>query len=558
MLSHRLRVTDEKSKKKSQDIFFIITMLFVISLYCWKVSKGLVSNDEAFYLSTPYRILKGDGYLSSEWNLAQLSSFLLLIPLKIYLCLFKNADGIYYNFRILYFAFQAINTVFIYLLLRNKGWITIASCIMFALFIPYGIMALNYNSMALSFLILISAIIISDYWNKSVLQIISGILLGCSIMCNPYLVIIYAVFLCITIIKKGEDYYFSFTALLKVTIGCGIIAVAFLVLLLSRSTVSEVIRNLSSILNDPSHETISIVEMIEMLLYYCKPFIVEITAIILCFVISILDNGRYIKKCQIVLQIIIWVLIVHLAVFHSSGYGVQAIGYNAIVAILPVYGLYLIIFKKCRNQSCLIVWGLDMIVALCNMRASNQYLFVVSNALMISSFATLFMQESLTDKMNLYFVLTVSVQLFAVVYVYLTHVYGEGNESLVKINHGPMKNIYADQEYVNQYTIMLSDLDDLGHVEEPVLYYQNIPWAYLYYDNQVGCFSTWGGAIANLEDSILEQYYEYYPEKIPGFIYIDSESLSESRDFYVQYAAKHGYEFHDLPSGAAYLTKEKQ
>lgn len=561
MLTETTKTVSIADKQRKQDICFVLLLFAIACLYYWKAPMGYVTNDEAFYLSTPYRILQGDGYLTSEWNLAQLSSFLLLIPMKLYLMIFNSTEGIYYAFRLIFLGVQLINTVCIYLLLRKKGWITLVACALFALFIPYGIMALNYNSMALSSEIMISAIILSEYHGNRILQVIEGVLLGCAIMCNPYIVFIYLINLVLCCIYRKRDSKIAVLNtknLMMITIGCLFIGCPFLVLLFSRGSLAEIINNLHYILQDPTHEGLSFGEHINNFLYYCKPFIIELSVVILCFIQGRDSEKR--KKYSVLLQCTLSILLLHMAVFHISGFGSNAIGYNAVAAVMAIYGLFIIVYQK-PQVVFKIVWLFGIMIAVCNYFASNQYAFVVTEALLVSSFSTLYMLSSIdtgikpaNEKST---ITLLGCQLIALIYVFGNHVYWEDDLSLLdsEINNGPMKGIYCTQKEYDKYYSYLSDFNEIkkDDFDSPVLFYQNIPWAYMYTESEVGCFSTWGEAIDTLDSQLLLDYYELYPQKTPKLIYVDNTTFSADMTFFYRYAKAHGYTLKLLDSGAIIL-----
>jgi hypothetical protein len=289
--------------------------------------------------------------------------------------------------------------------------------------------------------------------------------------------------------------------------------------------------------------------------YYCKPFAIELAGVLLCFVLA--RRKEYAERCESVLKVLLSILLLHLSLFHISGYGLNAIGYNAVAAVMALYGLFLIIYKKIDSEK-KIIWIFGVVVAICNFSASNQYAFVVTEALLISSFATLYMFTWHGPvSINKSSLIIIGCQVFSLIYVFTGHVYWEDglNSLTYKITDGPMKGINCTQEEYDKYYSYLSDFNEIKKDDSdlPVLFYQNIPWAYMYTDTEVGCFSTWGEAIDTLDNQLSLDYYELYPQKTPNLIYVDNTTFSADTTFFYQYANAHGYTLKLLDSGAIIL-----
>ena len=80
--------------KYRQVIVWGICMLLAEGLLIWKARYGFGSEDEPFYLTIAHRLVKGDGLISEEWHLSQLSAVLLYPIMKLYLAVAGTTEGI--------------------------------------------------------------------------------------------------------------------------------------------------------------------------------------------------------------------------------------------------------------------------------------------------------------------------------------------------------------------------------------------------------------------------------------------------------------------------------
>lgn len=157
--------------EKLCSVFFAVMMAAVTGFLIWKAPYGFHMSDEAFYLATPYRYLQGDALLAEEWFPTLFSSFLLCPLLRLYLLIKPTTEGIIVNFRYIYVFFHILTAVFIYCRLVRRSPVAAAgAALAYALYTPYNIMALSYNSMGAAFALL-SVLILGTAEKKKAGQI---------------------------------------------------------------------------------------------------------------------------------------------------------------------------------------------------------------------------------------------------------------------------------------------------------------------------------------------------------------------------------------------------
>ena len=99
---------------KIKNIAVFIAIAFFALLSFRGAFYGIASPDESFYLTIPYRIINGDALFVDEWHASQLSSFLLWLPMKLYISITGGTDGIVLFFRCLFVICQTAVSCYTY------------------------------------------------------------------------------------------------------------------------------------------------------------------------------------------------------------------------------------------------------------------------------------------------------------------------------------------------------------------------------------------------------------------------------------------------------------
>ena len=130
-----------RPKKPERADLLFLCFLTVLGLgLLWRCRFGFASNDEAFYLTIPYRLLQGDALLTEEWHLSQLSGLLLMPAVWFFTTLTGGTEGILLFMRCLCVITQTAAAAFLYHRLKSYSRLgAAAAALCFALFIPLGI-----------------------------------------------------------------------------------------------------------------------------------------------------------------------------------------------------------------------------------------------------------------------------------------------------------------------------------------------------------------------------------------------------------------------------------
>lgn len=140
----------KKTRTRENDAVFFMLLGLTAVFFCWRCRYGFAEADEAFYPTIAYRLTQGDRLLVDEWHMSQLSSVLLYLPVLLLPWLTGGTAGIYLALRYLYVAVQCLVAATVYLRLRRYHSLgAAAGALALAVYAPYGINALSYNSLGI-------------------------------------------------------------------------------------------------------------------------------------------------------------------------------------------------------------------------------------------------------------------------------------------------------------------------------------------------------------------------------------------------------------------------
>ncbi len=194
-------------KLKNKDLLFTIALIIVFLIHMVFVFLIPYSDDESYYIITPFRLLNGDSLVQHDWHLTQFSSLFNILPVYIWTAIKGSFDGIFIFIRSLYLAMHTTMAVVVYRFFRKYGIWAIMASMMFYVQIPYRFLAINYQSVYAMSLLILCLCIVKIYEKKSVpLYIVVGLGIGCCCVCNPFFCAVYALYLlgCILWTKRYE------------------------------------------------------------------------------------------------------------------------------------------------------------------------------------------------------------------------------------------------------------------------------------------------------------------------------------------------------------------
>lgn len=196
-------------KLNRTDFLFMITLVAGLLLHLlFTLVPHILSADEAFYVSIPFRLINGDSLIQSEWHLSQFSSIFSYLPVFMRM-MFKGAtDGIILFIRYVYLAIHTGIAVVVYRFFRKYEKWAIVAAAMFYMQVPYKIYGISYNSMLAMFLLLFTLCLLSVYEKQSLkVYVLAGIFYGACCICNPFLCLLFPVYIISCCLWRYKDYF---------------------------------------------------------------------------------------------------------------------------------------------------------------------------------------------------------------------------------------------------------------------------------------------------------------------------------------------------------------
>lgn len=556
-----------KNSSKKNLIFFALLLCICVFLI-WKCKYGIGNIDEAFYLTIPFRLYKGDALFLQEWHVTQMAGFLTFPLVSLYIKVFGSTEGIILAMRYICVFVQCLVAIFTYFRLKKISWIgALISSLSFVLYIPFGITALSYNSMGIFFQVLSYVIIITAEKHKNFQFVLSGLLFAASTLCCPYLLLVFTLYVLVVVllnlickIKKQIcteiHFILTFKGFAFFTLGAMLLAFVFLAFVLSRASFSELISSLQFILDDPEHPQISI--LTKLYDYFAVIILNNITSIalysgyLILFFILLVDQKR--KKHKGFYFTLACVSVFCFMIYYFSK---NYINYTmwSINLFAPI--IVFITDSKIIKQLFCFVWIPGMLYSVCLNLASNQLFYAISSASSVATVGSIMMisvfsfevKNSLSKntykKATILFTTIVFVfQISSQTFMRYNSVFWEtGMDSQTQlIDEGICNGLLSSKESAKKYNILLKNLKLLEKYESNQILFLSSDTRYCLTDNfEVCAYSAWLSGINNHTIGRLKDYYELNPQKTPNVVFVDLShkdvalKICEEMDFNINY-----------------------
>lgn len=538
-------------KRKLWDYGFTVLFLASLLFMIWKAPKGYIVNDEAFYLTIPYRLLQGDKLLVNEWHLSQLSGFLLYPLVKGYFSLGGTSEGMILIFRYVFiFFYGAVSGMYIYLRmsrLSKPGALFMS--IGFMSFVPYNIMALSYNSMCIMFMVLM-AVSMATAGNSKFLKMLAGAMFAAAVLCCPYLCIlffIYTAMVFVSRLRKGpqreREELLSMNTWLFFSTGIAFLAVIFVLFVMSRTDLQSILKSIPHMLDDPEHGRKPLTEMVYLYINHVffsrkLPMLSFGAGFVLLAAIAIDKKRNQHKGLYLILA--------------SAASGIfmlmTALRYRSInyyMMPLSILGLICYVLSEKKNKALFIFlfaagWIYSFLICL----SSNNFYYALTGALATANGAALYFSGNLMDELLCKkeksavnklavaaLVLTICLQIGAVMRDRAELAFGNTEKDGInhiatltkKVEKGVAKGLYFSQDDYNDYNQLLSDTEPVREAPgENVLYFTWETWPYLMDTKGNASFSAWMSlGYPDYAVKRLLEYWEMNEEKPADVIYVN-------------------------------------
>lgn len=539
-----------KAKKLFPDAIFAFFLVFIMIFLLWKCRFGFGNRDEVFYLSVPFRLFQGDALFREEWNLAQMAGVLTFPFVSAYISLSGGTDGIVLAMRYFTILIQGLVALFIYIRLRPSTWLgSFCASISYLLFIPFGISALSYNSMAILFVVLTSLLMLKPNAKPNMQYYLAGLSFAAAVLCCPYLLLAFLVYLLTVAVRWAirhilktelDQSPWSIRSACLVSAGAATAAFCFFIFLLSRSSIMDILKSLEPILmSDPQHPPVQWITKTKLyVLHILRANPWSQTLYIILFVIGaayILDFKRTQHKGIFTILVCISTLVLMYSHCHFNNY------INQIMWSINVLGAFTFLFTDNANVRSIFytVWIPGILLSYCVHMSSNQNIYAITSAGSVATIGSLAMIGLYTRELvqdirgshtqKLAFALICAVMICQLssqaLYRYKTVYWDSPIENLTcAITDGVEKGIYTTEEFYNNYYHDLACIQEIkARNPSKFLHLSRKNWYYFHIDAEIAAYSAWLAGVTETTLDRLSLYYQINPQKLPDLVFVDPE-----------------------------------
>lgn len=539
-------------------IIYSICFFVIICCTLFRAHRIEIAGDETLYLSIPYRLCQGDRFIIDEWQVSQLSCFFTVIPMKIWLMLVGNTTGLVLASRLFFVFVWSVVALILMLRLRKINDIySYCVSLIFLLVIPHEIQSLSYNSMGVIFF---SLLIANWYTVDSTLwDYINGLLFASSILCCPHLLILYILFslyLLLPIRKNAVERKKDIRKWLITSSGCATLAVIFLFVITRKTSISELISNITIILSDPDHAKVTIIH--KVLTFFKSILISDIFApvsiifTIVCIIFYYISTNRSTHVSKL-----FWFAVLALAIW---GISITAHGQREtfLIFTLDVLGAfcYLTNINADTNKIMVKMWLPANLYMFLIHLGSNMCFISISIASICAIIPNMLLLLKLKlnekDKSELKLIIVSSFVLVNLLILNFRNLstYSE------YIDFGSLKGIKVSREFFDKYTEKINDISEMEEMlTKPMelsytIYYVYPTEGYMYFETPMRSasytsFFGFENTMQNHSPGLLLKYLSLHPDKIPDMVYFDkkytniAEYINETLN-YTTYTLKTG------------------
>lgn len=511
-------------KEKYQILWFSAAILVMGAILIYRAFYGMDTTDETFYLATARRFYDGDLLFRDDWNSGQLFGLLMLPFYRAYVFFHGNNEGIILSARILFVMLEVFTSCFLFRSLlrcgQSFGAAFAASCCILV-YARGNIITVSYYSLGfLTFLLsILWWIEASDAKNNKVYFILSGISFAVSVVCMPYMIILFIVFVLNALfwrmkgdIEKSRNVCWWFLGIL-------LSAAVFLIYFWRWIPWHDFLMYIPMVFRDPGLENEGLPgQLRDLFLYIVFVFLKYLWFVYaLTFTVVFLAGRGYIKERNI-LKGIPWILLLEFLI--QSVY-VRSYFEGGVITTFLLFVLQLQIFcPQCRIKKLEILFVIPgLLFGIAWILGSNVGERVVNMSFLLLDlwaicFLWKFCQMYEGRRIGL---LQVSACILVTVLFFIRFfdVYRDGSiwQLDYQISQGSMKGLYTEYHRGIAYEQTLHMMQSEILSDDTIIVLGCNPWVYLDARGSCGSYSTWD---AGEGEKLLASYYEINPEKIPN------------------------------------------
>lgn len=535
----QIMLTDH-SKKNNKLLIYIFTMactlVFIAKIF---IVEDISLSDEAHMFATSFRIFQGDALLVDDWSPEQLYGVVLLPFIAIYHFFVGSNEGLFLFLRFVFIVLKL--TILIYGF-RKVKYVELnpiglyLGLFLWYFFVSWNIESLTYQQMTLILGMFIIIGILANSTNKFE-YILMGIAYALSILTQPFLIISYVPVLIYAVYKIMEEKKIR-TGILFFNIGAFWVFVLFMILLLSRSSISEIKISLPYILSEPDHNVAGggifglintkIIRVFKIFIDENKVTTALNTVFLMVLSVAFIVNWRYRLELKILIPVVLLISI-------SSMIPANKLFFMNEMYIPFIWASIENLFFV-KNKRYYIFLALGYIFVFSIALGTNTGKYTTSGALSIIAVITIFFIDYGSNdhkKMRkiciiIPMILITGLALFLRVYVTWWGVPLSKDCYKNRIVVGPMKGLYANDAEYDHYMNIYVDICSVDFNNDILFCGTATPMAYLIAEAKYG---TMGTPFFYLDYDRLQKYWDLHPDRKPTVIYYEKYTSEDARSF---------------------------
>lgn len=542
-----------KTKIQRKDIIAIAGIIGIVIFSIWKAKYGFGGKDVSFYLNIPYRMVNGDILFWDEWNLAQLSSFLLYPMMKFYMAIMGTTEAIILHFRYIYIMVNAIVAMIMYSRLRRYGNISVIATAIYAVFSPFNHTMLSYNSLGMMFGFL--GVVLLATSDKKRTYFLGGLCYAIATLCQPLLALLFVVASLMVIVycyarRKRETLH----KWMLFTSACIILSIPVFIYFITNIGIEKLLLCFPGMTMDLGIEHSVNFEIISLL----KSLLGALLPKTIYNVGGMVINTVYIMLFIYIAILGIWILYLFDRIKKAGeSRGLIYIKALCILSILASITCCLAVKTNPINIVCFpwifpgimayfhlqnkslqklfrysVIWGVLHMISYLTSNGGAAVFSVAwfPNAVIsiMVVYYTVCKERGSKQKINLVNI-CIAITLFCLIFVRGKGLFHDDSiEKLTReVQSGPGAGLWVSEADYLTYTNIQDDLEKLDYRNKKLLLLTERTWAYLFTDIPLSQYSTYFPGINSQSIKVLKKYYDVNKDKKPDLIYIPNESLNE-------------------------------
>ena len=520
---------------------------------------GFGWTDEALYSATVHQIWQGQRPFFDIWEPTQIYE-ILLYPLHALFLKFNNGrtEGIYLYYRILTIIFQFATVAFAYFTLSkrfNKILCTVFCCsfLMFSRACLYG--PSYYTFVLLAFIIsLCMAYRALGLGQSKTYLFFTGIFLGISILCNPYLVLPY-IFTSLIFVSFPyiRPHYKKYTLVWAGTI---LIGLFYLLFVFAKGNIKQFPRALHYFFSSPEYSGKSLLLRVKWLLKFPRLFLTPFFYFLPFSVFSLIlikNNNLRLKlreslKFNILYLVLLAANYLLLTFFRNDECGIFIVGFFYTTVFLYIFykGFSVsdvsAVYKKYKESFLFfLIPGLSLSFMMC--LASDTGFGVFSIGMTVVLFSTLPIFEDIINSASLKKTLALVfpvILLLGTFFIRINYVYRDEPlpphilfipshyaDKIQLIDKGPAKGLYTGNKNKIDYDKIYTTIFNIDAKDGDTFLISNLcPWAYLVNPKlKMNTPSAWR---IKMNDLRLEPYFDEFNNPLPDYVLVINANIRDN------------------------------